>query len=104
VAVTVMRLLPGSSGISAEKFPLESRRAVVPRTVTCLMPESSRAWPRTVILGEAELVPMPLETGGEVMTIFGGVVSLTGGLAGTVAAGLLPGVFGLLPSVVTEDI
>src|SRR5215470_2584683 len=87
VAVTVIKLSPAWSGASAEKFPRASSRAVTPWTTTCLTPESSSARPKTVILVAVDWTPTPLVTGGEVMTIFGAVVSLIGGLAGPVVPG-----------------
>src|SRR4030095_15872017 len=93
VAVTVIRLSPFSSGATAEKFPLASSRAVTPWTTSCLTPESSIARPNTVILPAVDWTPTPLVTDGEVMTIFGAVVSLMEGLVGTVATGGAAGVF-----------
>src|SRR5215510_5449893 len=99
VAETVIRLSPVWSGATAEKFPRASRRAVTPWTTTCLTPESSSALPNTVILAAVDWTPTPLVTDGEVMTIFGAVVSLIGGLAGSVVTG---GAAGFLIAVVFE--
>src|SRR5215510_15660219 len=112
VAVTVIRLSPVSSETSAEKFPRASRRAVRPCARTILTPESSSARPNTVILPAVDWTPTPLVTDGEVMTIFGGVVSLIGGLAGSVVTGgsadfLIAVVFeapGRLPAAVPEGV
>src|SRR5215813_8469790 len=99
VAVIVIRLSPVSSDTSAEKFPRASRRAVTPCARTFLTPESSIARPTTVILPAVDWTPTPLVTDGEVMTIFGAVVSLIGGLVGSVVTG---GATGLLIAVVFE--
>src|SRR5262245_27190374 len=64
-----------------------SRFAVVPRTTTCFTPESSKACPRTGRLAAFDLTPTPLVTEGRVMTIFGAVVSLIGGLIVSVVVG-----------------
>src|SRR5262249_54258170 len=80
-----------SSGASAEKFPRASSRAVMPWTTTSLTPESSSARPNTVILPAVDWTPTPLATGGEVMTIFGAVVSLIGGFARSVVTGCSAG-------------
>src|SRR5262245_24259541 len=111
VAVTVIRLTPISSDTSAEKFPLGSSRAVTPCARTILTPESSIARPVRVILPAVDWTPTPLVTEGEVMTIFGAVVSLIGGLVGSVVTGcsadfLIAVVFeasGRLPPAVPEE-
>src|SRR5262249_8446748 len=99
VAVTVIRLSPISSDTSAEKFPRASSRAVTPCARTILTPESSIARPNKVSLPAVDLTPRPLVTAGEVMTIFGAVVSLIGGLVDSVVTG---GSAGLLIAVVFE--
>src|SRR5262245_21535949 len=73
----MIRLSPGASGTSAEKFPCVSRRAATPCAKTLLTPESSNACPVMVILPAVDLGPTPLISG-EVITIFGAVVSLGG--------------------------
>src|SRR5262245_55862256 len=99
VAVTVIRLSPVSSDTSAEKFPRASRRAATPCARTFLTPESSSARPNTVILHAVDWTPTPLVTEGEVMTIFGAVVSLIGGVVGSVVRG---GARALLIAVLLE--
>src|SRR5215510_12944356 len=90
-----------------------SRFAVVPRTTTCFTPESSKTCPRTEILPAVDLTPTPLVTEGRVMTIFGAVVSLIGGLVEPVVIGgwavfliavVLPEISGGLPPDVPEGV
>src|SRR5262245_20835589 len=102
----VIRLSPDLSDTSTEKFPLASSRAAAPCATTCLTPEASDTRPFTVILPAVAWTPTPLVTEGEVITIFGAVVSLVDGLIGSVVTGVSvvfliavvsPEVFGRLP-------
>ena len=95
MAVTVIRLSPTLSGASAEiSSGVEASRDALDHDLLDAGIVEGR--PETVTW-QPDLAPTPLGAEGEVMTIFGPVVSLIGGLVDPVMAELAP-VFELSPS------